>query len=145
MLTISSVTSDSFVTPWTAARQASLSPTSRAYSNSSIKSVMPFNHLILCPHLILPSIFPSIRWPKYWDFTISPSNKYSGLICFLISLQSKGLLSLFRHLSLAQFKHYNFQQPPLLGLFRKLSQLEKGLTPGNVPPQSKENVLVFRL
>ena len=82
MLTISSVTSDSFVTPWTAARQASLSPTSRAYSNSSIKSVMPFNHLILCPRLILPSIFPSIRWPKYWDFTISPSNKYSGLICF---------------------------------------------------------------
>ena len=119
MLTIRSVRSDSFVTPWTAARQASLSPTSRAYSNSSIKSVMPFNHLIL------PSILPSIRWPKYWNFTISPSNEYSGLICFgltaLISLQSKGLLSLFRHLSLAQFKHYNFQQPPLLGLYRKLS------------------------
>ena len=60
----------------------------------SIKSVMPFNHLIFCcPLLLLPSIFPSvrvfsnesvlhIRWPKYWDFSfnISPSNEYSGLI-----------------------------------------------------------------
>ena len=57
---------------------------------------MPFNHLILCrPHLLLPSIFPSIRvfsnesalyirWPKYWSFScsISPSNEYSGLISF---------------------------------------------------------------
>ena len=62
----------------------------------SIKSVMPSNHLILChPLLLLPSIFPSsrvfssesvlcIRWPKYWSFSfsISPSNKYSGLISF---------------------------------------------------------------
>ena len=59
----------------------------------SIESVMPSNHLILCPLLLLPSIFPSIRvfsnesvfhirWPKYWSFTfsISPSNEYSGLI-----------------------------------------------------------------
>ena len=58
----------------------------------SIESVMPSNHLILChPHLLLPSIFPSIRvfsnesalrirWPKYWSFSISPSNEYSGLI-----------------------------------------------------------------
>ena len=86
------------VTPWTAARQASLS-----ISNSrsllkliSIESVMPSNHLILCcPLLLLPSIFPSIRvfsnesvffirWPKYWSFSfsISPSNEYSGLISF---------------------------------------------------------------
>ena len=64
----------------------------------SIKSVMPSNHLILChPFLLLPSIFPSIRlfskesalrirWPKYWSFSfsISPSNKYSGLISFRI-------------------------------------------------------------
>ena len=64
----------------------------------SIKSVMPSNHLILChPLLLLPSIFPSIRvfsnesvlhirWPKYWSFSlsISPSNKYSGLISFRI-------------------------------------------------------------
>ena len=64
----------------------------------SIKSVMPSNHLILChPLLLLPSIFPStrvfsnelvlcIRWPKYWsfNFSISPSNEYSGLISFRI-------------------------------------------------------------
>ena len=63
---------------------------------TSIESVMPFNHLILCyPLLLLPSIFPSIRvisnesalcirWPKYWSFSfsISPSNEYSGLISF---------------------------------------------------------------
>ena len=63
----------------------------------SIESVMPSNHLILCCPLILPSIFPSIRvfssesvlrirWPKYWNFnfSISPSNEYSGLISFRI-------------------------------------------------------------
>ena len=60
----------------------------------SIESVMPSNHLILChPLLLPPSIFPSIRvysnesvlhirWPKYWSFSISPSNEYSGLISF---------------------------------------------------------------
>ena len=82
------VMSDS-VTPWTAARQASLSITNSQspLKPMSIKSVMPSNHLILChPHLLLPSVFPSIRvfsnesvhlrWPKYWSFsfTISPSN-----------------------------------------------------------------------
>ena len=87
-----------FVTPWTAARQASLSITnSRSLLRlMSIKSVMPSNHLILCrPLLLLPSIFPSIRvfanksvlcisWPKDWSFSfsISPSNEYSGLISF---------------------------------------------------------------
>ena len=62
----------------------------------SIELVMPSNHLILCsPLLLLPSIFPSIRvvsnesvlrirWPKYWSFSISPSNEYSGLISFRI-------------------------------------------------------------
>ena len=90
-----------FATPWTAARQASLS-----FSNSqsllklmSIESVMPSNHLILCrPLLLSPSIFPSIRvfsnesvshirGPKYWSFSfrISPSNEYSGLISFRIN------------------------------------------------------------
>ena len=87
-----------FATPWTAARQASLSLTN---SRSLLKlmfmeSVMPSNHLILCrPLLLQPSIFPSIgvfstesvlhiRWPKYWSFSfsISPSNEYSGLISF---------------------------------------------------------------
>ena len=83
-------------TPWTAARQASLSFT---ISRSLLKlrpteSVMSSNHLILChPLPLLPSIFPSIgvfsnesalciRWPKYWSFSISPSNEYSGLISF---------------------------------------------------------------
>ena len=84
-----------FVTPWTAARQASLSITnSRSLLKLlSIESVMPSNHLILCrPLLLPPSILPSIRvfsnesvlcirWPKYWSFSfnISPSNEYSGL------------------------------------------------------------------
>ena len=89
-----------FATPWTAARQVSLS-----IENSwsllklmSIEFVMPLNHLILCcPLLLLPSILPSNRvfsnelvlcigWPKYWSFSfsISPSNEYSGLICFRI-------------------------------------------------------------
>ena len=60
----------------------------------SITSVMPSNHLILCcPPLLRPSIFPSesvlyITWPKHWSFSfsISPSNKYSGLISFMIDL-----------------------------------------------------------
>ena len=85
-----------FVTPWTAASQASLSITnSRSLLKlMSMESVMPSSHLILCcPLLLLPSVFPSIRvfsnesvlrimWPKYWyfSFIISPSNEYSGLI-----------------------------------------------------------------
>ena len=89
-----------FVTPWSAAHQASLSITNSwsLLKFMSIKSVMPSNHLILChPLLLLPSIFPSIRvfssesvlhirWPKYWSFSfnISPSNEYSGLISFRI-------------------------------------------------------------
>ena len=84
-----------FATPWTAARQTSLSITNtqRLLKLVSFKSVMPSNHLILyCPLLLLPSIFPNIRvfskesvlhirWPKYWSFSfsISPSNEYSGL------------------------------------------------------------------
>ena len=87
-----------FVTPWTAALQASLSITNFRSSPKpmSIKSVMPSNHLILCcPLLLLPSIFPNIRvfsnesslhirWPKYWSFTfnISPSSEHPGLISF---------------------------------------------------------------
>ena len=87
-----------FVTPWTAARQASLSITTSQslFKRMPIESLMPSNHLILCyPLLLLPSIFPSIRvfpnksilhirWPKYWSFSlsISPSKEYSGLISF---------------------------------------------------------------
>ena len=87
-----------FVTPWTAAHQASLSITnSRSLLKlMSIELVMPSNHLILChPLLLLPLIFPStrvfpnesvlhIRWSKYWSFSFSPSNEYSGLISFRI-------------------------------------------------------------
>ena len=80
----------------------------------SIESVMPSSQLILClPLLLLPSIFPSIRvfsnesvlhirWPKYWSFSISPSNEYSGLISFrmhwldLLAVQGT-LKSLFQH------------------------------------------------
>ena len=104
--------------PWTAAPQASLSFTiSRSLLKlMSIESMMPSNHLILCrPLLLLPSIFPSIRvfsnesalcirWPNYWSFSfsISPSNKYSGLISFridwfdLLSVQGT-LKSLLQH------------------------------------------------
>ena len=87
-------------TPWTVARQTSLSITnSRSLLKlMSIESVMPSNHLILChPLLLLPSIFPSIRifsnesalhirWPQYWSFSfsVSPSNEYSGLSSFRI-------------------------------------------------------------
>ena len=84
-----------FVTPWTAAHQASLSFTisQSLFRLMSIESLMPSNHLILChPLLLLSSIirvFSSesalhIRWPKYWSFSfsISPSNQYSGLISF---------------------------------------------------------------
>ena len=90
-----SVMSDS-ATPWTAARQASLSITSSwsLLRLISIELMMPFNHFILCrPLLLLPSVFPNIRVfsnesvlhirrPKYWSFSfsISPSNEYSGLI-----------------------------------------------------------------
>ena len=85
-------------TPWTAARQASLSITNSwsLLKPMSIEWVIPSNHLILChPLLLLSSIFPSIRvfsnesvppirWPKYWNFSfsISPSNEHSGLISF---------------------------------------------------------------
>ena len=110
-----------FATPWTAARQASLSITNSQslLKLMSIESVMPSNCLILCyPLLLLPSIFPSIRlfskesvlrirWPKYWSFSfsISPSSEYSGLISFRIdwfdlltvhgTLKAKQCLALF--------------------------------------------------
>ena len=103
-MSISSVQSLScvllFVTPWTAAHQASLSITNSwsLLKLMSIMSVRPSHHLIFChPLLLPPSIFPStrvfsnesvlrIRWPKYWNFSfsISPSNEYSGLASFRI-------------------------------------------------------------
>ena len=106
-----------FATPWTAARQASLSITNsqRLLKFMSIELVMPSNHHILCrPLLLPPSIFPSIRvfsnesalpirWPKYWSFSfnISPSNEHSGLISFrmdwLVFLAVQGTLKSLQH------------------------------------------------
>ena len=92
-----SVVSDSFVTAWIAARQASLSITNSwsLLKLMSIESVMPSNHLILCHPLLLPPIPPSIRvfssesdlrirWPKYWSFSLSiiPSKEHPGPISF---------------------------------------------------------------
>ena len=105
-----------FATPWTVARQTSLSITNSWSSPKlvSIQSVTPSNHLILChPLLLPPSIFPSIRlfsiesvlrirWPKYRSFSISPSNEYSRLISFrldwldLLAIQGT-LKSLLQH------------------------------------------------
>ena len=108
-----------FVTPWIAARQASLSITnSRSlFKLMSTECVMPSNHLNLHrPLLLPPSIFSSIRvfsnesllpirWPQYWSFSfsISPSNEYSGLISLgwtSLVLQPKGLSRVFQHQSL---------------------------------------------
>ena len=91
-----------FVTPWAAAHQASLCP-SLSWSLlkfKSTESVILSKHLILCcPLLLLPSIFPSIRvpsnelalhlrWPKYWSFSISPSNEYSWFISLGLTARS---------------------------------------------------------
>ena len=107
-----------FVTPWTAARQASLSIANPRglFKLMSIELVMPSKHLILCcPPLLPPSIFPSIRvfsnestlrmkWPKYWSFSFSfsfsPSSEYSGLISFGIDW--------FNHLAIQG----TFKSPP---------------------------------
>ena len=127
LLQLSSVQSLSrvrlFVTPWTAACQASLSITnSRSLLKlMSIASVMPSNHLFLCGPLLLPSaIFPSIRvfthesvlhirWPKYWSFcfSISPSSEFSGQISFrmdwldLLAVQGTHKSLLWHHSSKA--------------------------------------------
>ena len=118
-----------FVTPWTAARQASLSiPNCRSLLKlTSIKSVMPSSHLILChPLLLLPSISRStrvfsnksvlrIRWPNYWSFSfnISPSDDtqdesalgWSGWV----SLQSKGLSRVFSNTIVRKHQFFSAQ------------------------------------
>ena len=111
-----------FVTPWTAARQTSLSITNSQslLRLMSTESVIPSNHLILCCLFLLPSVFPSIRvfsnesalrirGPKYWScsFSISPSSEYSGLISFrmdwldLLAVQGtpKSLLQQFKSIN----------------------------------------------
>ena len=122
-----------YETPWTAASQASLSITNfwSFLELISIESVIPSNHLIIChPLFLLPSIFPTIRvfanksdipirLPKYWSFSfsISPSNECSGLISFridwLISLQSRGLSSIFSNTTVQRHQFFG-TQPSLL-------------------------------
>ena len=114
-----------FVTPWTAAHQASQSVTNTQTLQKliSIESVMPSTHFILChPVFLLPSIFPSIRvfshesalrirWPKYWTFSfnISPSNEYSGLISFRMDwLDFLVVQGTLKSSPTPQFKSINF-------------------------------------
>ena len=118
-----------FATPWTAARQASLSITNPQSLPKlmSIELVMPSNHLILCrPLLLLPSIFPNIRvfsnesvlrvrWSKYWSFSfnISPSNEHPGLISFRMDwldlLQFKGLSRVFSNTTVPKHQFFSAQ------------------------------------
>ena len=119
-----------FATPWTAARQASLSITNSQslLKLMSIELVMPSNHLILCrPLLLLLSVFPSIRrvcssesvfcikWPKYWSFSfsISPSNEYSGLISFRIDwsdlLALQGFSRVFSNMTVQKHQFFGAQ------------------------------------
>ena len=115
-----------FVTPWTAARQTSLSITNSwtLLKLMPIESVMPSNHPILChPLLLLPSIFPSIRvfsnesvlhirWPKDWSFSfsISPSNEYSRLISFRMDwldlLAVQGTLRVFSNTTVQKHRFF---------------------------------------
>ena len=114
-------------TPWTAARQASLSITSpqSLLKLMSIESVIPSNHIVLsCPLFLLPSIFPSIRvfsnesilyirWPKYWSFSfnISPSNEHAGLISFRMDwldlVQSKGCSRVFSNTTVQKHQFFS--------------------------------------
>ena len=118
-----------FVTPWIAAHQASLSITNSwsSLKLTSIESVMPSSHLILCrPLLLLPPIPPSIRafsngstlrmrWPKYWSFSFSiiPSKEHPGLISLewtgWISLQSKGLSRVFSNTTVQKHQFFRAQ------------------------------------
>ena len=121
-----------FVTPWIAACQASLSHTisQNVPKFMSIESGMPSNHLIIShPLLLLPSIFPSIRvfsrelafnirWPKYWGFSFSISHSsesisiqgwFSLRLIGLISLQSKGLSSIFSNITVQKHQFFGSQ------------------------------------
>ena len=120
-------------TPWTAAHQASFTISLSLLMLLSIESMMPSNHFILCPPLLLPpSIFPSIRvfsnesvfhirLPKYWSFSfnISPSNEYSGLISFrmnwldLLSVQGTLKSLLQHHSSKASILHWTLLISPI--------------------------------
>ena len=118
-----------FATPWTEAHQGSLSITNSwsLLKLTSIESVMPSNHLILChPLILLPSIFPSIRvfssewvlrirWPKYWgfSFSINPSNEHADWfplgLTVLISFQSRGLSRVFSNTTVQKHQFFGAQ------------------------------------
>ena len=116
-----------FVIPWTAACQTSLSITNspKLLKLMSIELVMPLNHLIhCCPRVLLLSISSSIRvfsnesvlhirWPKYWSFSISPSNEYSGLISIRwagwIAFLSKGFSRVFSNTTGQKHKFFSAQ------------------------------------
>ena len=131
------------MTPWTAARQTSLSiiNSQSLLKLLSVELVMPSNHLILCrPLLLLPLIVPSIRvfpnesvlcirWPKYWsfNFSISPFNEYSGLISFRMEwLDLLAVQGTFKSL-LQQFKSIDFlalsflHSPTLISMWKNHS------------------------
>ena len=132
-----------FATPWTAARQASLSITNywSLFKILCIESVMPSNHLILCHLLLLlTSIFPSIRvfssesalcirWPMYWSFsfTVGPSNEYSRLISFRIhkfKVEAQKLPSTFVTCFMAE--QSKLDSPKLFLLSTQQKKLEVG-------------------
>ena len=117
-----------FATPWITARQSSLSITNSRSSLriTSIKLLMPSNHLILYCPLLLPSIPPSIRafsnesalcirWPKYWSFSfsISPSNEHPGLISFRMNwlnlLAVQGLSRVFSNTTVQKHQFFSTQ------------------------------------
>ena len=143
-------------TPWTAARQTSLSFT---FSRSllklmSIELMIPSNHLILCcPLLLLPLIFPSIRvfssestlsirWSKYWNFSFSISrfNEYSGLISLgltgLISLLSKGLSRVFSSTAIRKHQLFSTQSSLWPNLNTYLIEIILKLFNHNLSPHS---------
>ena len=141
-----------FVTPWTAARQASLSITNSwsLLKLMSIESVMPSNHLIFCHPLLLPSlIFPSIkvfssesvlciRWPKYchFSFSISPCNEYSGLISFRI-----GWLDLFA--AQGTLKNLLFGLGFLAGVWKVIPGVSEVSQPENADDSSTGFGVIF--
>ena len=120
--------------PWTAACQAFLSFTISwsLLKFMSIELMMPSNHLILGhPLLLLSSVFPStrgscnesashIRWPKYWSFSISPSNEYSGLISFRIYwfdlLAVQGLSRVFSNTTIQKYQFFCAQSSSFFSL-----------------------------
>ena len=144
------------MTPWIAARQASLSFTISwsLLRFMSIESVMTFNHILCCPLLLQSSFFPSIRvfsnesalhirWPKYWSFSfsISPSKKYSGLISFRI-----GWLNIFalQETLKSLIQHHSLKASVLWHSDFFMVQLSHPyITTGKMNPCRQSNVSVF--